>query len=195
MTIPTLMQNHQRKVYVTQLHKVYNEFSQALMQYQSDRNAINLSEAGLISQEALDSFIKKYFKIVQECESTDDCFASEYKTLQGNEFTTFVSDVNVFVLASGASIRPYYAPQGNSLVSVGVDVNGKSGPNILGRDLIFFAVYKNGLIDDYTSEDANAPLTEAARDNMFDTECNAGASTSGWGCFGKILNDNWEMTY
>ena len=180
MTIPTLMQNHQRKVYVTQLHKVYNEFSQALMQYQSDRNAINLSEAGLISQEALDSFIKKYFKIVQECESTDDCFASEYKTLQGNEFTTFVSDVNAFVLASGASIRPYYAPQGNSLVSVGVDVNGKSGPNILGRDLIFFAVYKNGL---------------TARDNMFDTECNAGASTSGWGCFGKILNDNWEMTY
>ena len=29
MTVPTLMQNYQRKVYVAQLQKVYNEASQA----------------------------------------------------------------------------------------------------------------------------------------------------------------------
>ncbi len=27
LTVPTLMQNHQRKVFVTQLHKVYSEIS------------------------------------------------------------------------------------------------------------------------------------------------------------------------
>ena len=42
MTVPTLMQNYQRKSYVTQLHKVYNELSQALVQYQNDNNALNL---------------------------------------------------------------------------------------------------------------------------------------------------------
>ena len=161
------MDNHQRKVYVTQLHKVYNEFSQALMQYQSDRNAINLSEAGLISQEASDSFIKKYFKIVQECESMDDCFASEYKSLQGSVVSIYDIDIKSFVLASGASIRPSYVKQGNKLLNVGIDVNGQKGPNILGRDFIFFAVYNNGLIDDFTENDNdNAPLTEDARDNM-----------------------------
>ena len=41
MTVPTLMQNYQRKSYVTQLHKFYNELSQALVQYQTDRNALN----------------------------------------------------------------------------------------------------------------------------------------------------------
>lgn len=30
MTVPTLMQNYQRQSYVTQLHKVYNEFSKQL---------------------------------------------------------------------------------------------------------------------------------------------------------------------
>ena len=30
MTVPTLMQNYQRQSYVTQLHKTYNEFTQAL---------------------------------------------------------------------------------------------------------------------------------------------------------------------
>ena len=42
MTVPTLMQNYQKKSYVVQLHKVYNELSQALLQYQTDRNALNL---------------------------------------------------------------------------------------------------------------------------------------------------------
>ena len=46
MTVPTLMQNYQRQSYVTQLHKVYNEVSQAMVQYQNDRNALNLNEAG-----------------------------------------------------------------------------------------------------------------------------------------------------
>ena len=31
MTLPTLVKNHQRQVYVTQLQKVYNELSQALL--------------------------------------------------------------------------------------------------------------------------------------------------------------------
>ena len=57
MTVPTLMQNHQRKTYVTQLHKVYNELSQALMQYQTDKNAVNLTEAGLNSEAAFLSLI------------------------------------------------------------------------------------------------------------------------------------------
>ncbi len=198
MTVPTLMQNYQRQSYVTQLHKVYNEFSQALTQYQTDRNAVNLTEAGLNSKDAVDTFIKKYFRVVQECDSMDDCFADEYKTLQGSSDTSYSRDVKSFVLASGASIRPSYATDGSNfkLLNVGIDVNGKKGPNILGRDFIFFAVYKNALIDDYTNDvNDNAPLTEEARDNMFNSECNAGASGSSWGCFGKILNDNWEMTY
>lgn len=63
MTVPTLMQNHQRKTYVTQLHKVYNEFSQALLQYQTDKNALNLKEAGLNSQDELNAFINLILKL------------------------------------------------------------------------------------------------------------------------------------
>ena len=63
MTVPTLIQNYQRKSYVTQLHKVYNEMSQAAIQFQTDRNAVNLKEAGLNSQTAAEEFIEKYFKM------------------------------------------------------------------------------------------------------------------------------------
>lgn len=45
MTVPALLQNHQRKSYVTQIHKVYNELQQAALQYMTDKNAVNLVEA------------------------------------------------------------------------------------------------------------------------------------------------------
>lgn len=85
MTVPTLMQNHQRKTYVTQLHKVYNEMQQALLQYQTDKNAVNLKEAGLTSSEALENFIRSYFKVVKECDTLEGCFADEYKRLNGGK--------------------------------------------------------------------------------------------------------------
>ena len=194
MTVPSLMQNYQRQSYVTQLHKVYNEYSQALVAYQNDKNALNLTEAGLNSSNAIAEFIKSYFKIVKECDSMDNCFADSYKTLKGTEYTTYSRDVKSFVLASGASIRPSYSKEGNKISNVGIDINGKKGPNILGRDFIFFAVYNSGLIDDFI-ENGDAPLDKDDRENRFNQQCNAGAEGNGWGCFGKILNDNWQMTY
>ena len=84
MTVPTLMQNYQRKSYVTQLHKVYNELNQALLQYQTDKNALNLKEAGLTTNEACGEFLKKYFKIVQDCgDNQTPCFADSYKKISG----------------------------------------------------------------------------------------------------------------
>uniref|UniRef100_UPI0040269FDB prepilin-type N-terminal cleavage/methylation domain-containing protein n=1 Tax=Candidatus Stercorousia sp. TaxID=3048886 RepID=UPI0040269FDB len=36
MTVPTLMQNYQKKSYVTQLHKVYNELHHSIVQLMTD---------------------------------------------------------------------------------------------------------------------------------------------------------------
>ncbi len=192
MTVPSLMQNHQRKTYVTQLHKVYNELSQALLQYQTDKNAVNLKEAGLTSQAAVNEFITNYFKIVQSCEKTAPCLASDYKHIAGQ--AGVFEKTNSYVLSSGASVRPRYYPEGNLLLSFVVDTNGQKGPNIIGRDLIVMYVYSNGLIDDYLSDNM-PPFTEEIRETLFAQACNSSSSTSVYGCFGKILNDNWEMTY
>ncbi len=190
MTVPTLMQNHQRKTYVTQLHKVYNELSQALLLYQSDKNAVNLKEAGLASNTALGTFITNYFRVVQTCDSTNDCFADAYKDMNGADYSVMQANLKSYLLANGASIRPNYAVEGDKLVNVMVDINGKKGPNIHGRDLFFVFIYNNGLIDDRAP---SAPMTEDARETSYKNRCLAQSAVGG--CFGKILNDNWEMTY
>ncbi|HIT91442.1 MAG TPA: type II secretion system protein [Candidatus Stercorousia faecigallinarum] len=192
MTVPSLMQNHQRKTYVTQLHKVYNELSQALELYQTDRNALNLKEAGLVNANNLDNFVKDYFKIVQECDTMDNCFADEYKAMNGNVMSSAMYNRNVksYVLADGAALRPGFVQDGERILNIAVDINGKKGPNISGRDIFWLMVYVNGVIDDYGS---SAPLTASTRQSLYDKYCTTGFDF--YGCFGKILNDNWEMNY
>ncbi len=196
MTVPALMQNHQKKTYVTQLHKVYNQLSQAVVLYMTDRNALNLKEAGLTNGDAIDAFMKKYFKIVQDCTADiSECAnSSEYKKMDGTSNPIFRKDsaysFKYYILADGSLIG--LLNYGDNKIQVNVDVNGKKGPNIIGRDTFAFNIYSNGIIDD---ECSSPPCTEEERETMYNKNC-ISSSTTGWfGCFGKILNDNWEMTY
>jgi len=194
LTVPGLMNSYQKQTYVTQLHKVYNEMSQALTQYKTDRNALNLKEAGLTSDANVQSFIETYFKIINKCDSWTPCFAnlSEYKYMNGNSIGDRAHPKS-YTLASGAAIRPMYSLEGEKLINVFVDINGSKGPNILGRDLFFFGIYNNGMIDDFYNSATNAPLSTTIRETVYTENCKSGGNV--YGCFGKILNDNWQMTY
>ena len=214
MTVPTLMQNYQRKSYVTQLHKVYNEIQQASLQYMTDKNAINLREAGLTSRAAMLEFLNKYFKVVQTCENGDvrtPCFANEYKNMNGNSTIKNLTGWGAaacVTIASGATIMIDY-PSMYSITVDGtksynghmlIDINGSQGPNITGRDLFYANFYDDGSIDvnNATPECKKAGVCNGTsltdiREELFNSQCKS--SQYGEGCFGKILNDNWEMTY
>ncbi len=203
MTVPTLMQNHQRKVYVTQLHKVYNEVSQAVEMYITDNNYLNLSESRIKNNaDELNKFVKNYFKVVQDCDTRYvPCFESEYSSLKGDVVSTKNSICNVVVtIASGAAIcwdsqamdnvedgdnilgSSNLVGQGGSIINIEVDINGKKGPNIYGRDIFMLYVDRNGNIfdKDYIENGNQADLN-----NKYITN----------GTFGKIMNEGWQMNY
>ena len=197
MTVPSLMQNYQRQSYVTQLHKVYNETTQAALQYMTDKNALNLKEAGLVNDTAVDEWVNKYFRVVQNCSAEpSNCFAvGEYKRLNGTTLEIFNYNKNQYVLASGAGI---YATSnaGNGNVNFWIDVNGKKGPNIIGRDVFPLKVYNNGVVDDaLCNSTSTIHPTYDEREQSYNDYCKGGNAACWWGCFGKILNDGWQMTY
>ena len=189
MTVPSLMQNHQRKTYVVQLHKVYNEFSQALLQYQTDKNAVNLTEAGLSSQGNFDAFVSDYFKTVQKCDnSLTPCFAlDEFRTLSGKSYSSGHAAATSYVLNNGVAIRPHYS---NGDIYILADINAQKGPNIFGRDLFYMILYPDIRLDEQGAD--AGPLDKDLREEKFTTNFN---NDGAWGYFGKILNDNWEMNY
>ena len=79
MTMPTLVSNHQKKVYVTQLKKVYTELTQALSRYKNDNNAINIMEAGnMTTTNCSEKFLQKYFNVAGTCTT---CFDYSAKTI------------------------------------------------------------------------------------------------------------------
>ena len=206
MTVPSLMQNHQRKTYVTQLHKVYNEMQQALLQYQTDRNAVNLKEAGLNSKARVEAFFNEYFKVVQTCGGVAaPCFSTSYKNINGDavSINTGWGGGNCAVMSSGASICMDYPYQySGSYGQVFIDINGSQGPNILGRDAFYLAVFYDGVLD-VSGADINCRTngvcgTEGAslKDVRGTAEaCKASENSNAHSCFGQILNDNWEMNY
>lgn len=186
MTIPTLMSNHQRKVYVTRLNKVYSEIQQAAINFMNNKNAVNLVEAGINSTANANKLITDNFNIVETCSnSLSPCFADSYKLLSGSNYDLSSHVSTSYVLASGESIRLLYSKADDKIVNILVDINGKQGPNILGRDAFYMALYNNGVIDTYNNSATSAPLTEEQRES----------AGSEWGPFGQLLNDNWEMTY
>lgn len=198
MTLPTLVKNHQRQVYVTQLHKFYNDIANATEMYISDNNAVNLAETPLRNNSVkLKEFYSRYFKVVKDCEgSYIPCFAPEYKKLDGTTVSLAHSKCNVtLALASGAVLcsdsqaeddtqgeteddvihNNYNANSG--LVDIEFDINGTQGPNILGRDMFTFQINASGNIYD-----------KAFEENGFNT-------SNMWGFVGKIIDDGWKMEY
>ncbi len=213
MTVPTLMQNYQRKSYVTQLHKVYNEMQQAFLQYMNDKNAIDLREAGLTTVDETQSFMKKYLKVVTDCgkKTKEPCFSQSYKNMNGTTVTAMNSDSwggSSVVLANGASVFIDHSSMYNGTVgdkkyyygAFMVDVNGLSGPNVIGRDFFRMYYFMDGTIDEidgnpYCKREGlcGGSDLQTLRENRFNQNC--ASSADGMSCFGKILNDNWEMNY
>lgn len=200
MTIPTLMQNHQRAVYVTQLHKVYNEVSQAAQMILTDSNAVSLKESRL-NRIGIDNFLKTYFKTTKVCsgDDADECFASEYANMSGSTIRTrdlVGSSGNIVVpaaaiLPSGASIYIEYNGGIDGgieiLYRVVTDVNGPQGPNILGRDLFDFVLSGDGTVSAGGNVETKA--------ESFSSKCSNATSLFYGYCFAKIVNDGWKMDY
>lgn len=204
MTIPNLMQNYQKQVFVTSLHKVYNEFTQAFERYMSDQRVTTLRESDLNgSTDGLNAFVRDYFKIGKDCGTlTKDCFGDSYTYIDNAKVIT-VSDTStcnkVFNMTSGASIcldvlngTGETDADGNqvgsatnlkgAVATIEVDVNGPKGPNIYGRDYFVMFVDANGELKDYKF-DADG----------FSTSDTSGGSVTG--AFGKIMEDGWQMKY
>ncbi len=202
MTLPTLVKNHQRQVYVTQLQKVVNELSQAAERAIQESNAITLTETPYrtSNNRAAQQFLSKYLKVIQTC-TTDrsPCMASVYKQLNGTVFNGWAMNVNAtspcVSLADGAAVcmsggfetDEYSDGEYNwhDYVRIYIDVNGQQGPNILGRDLFYAELYSDGKIAEGYDIDPT----------WHGNECGVANATYGSGCLSKIMSDGWKMDY
>lgn len=190
ITLPTLINNYQKMVWVNQLKKsisiVENGFKLAMAEDEVD----NLKDTRLFQIIENDSItmneplfnkfseeMGKYFKIVDKQFNID--YVAGYKTLSGNIYQEGDGEPSsIIYLADGSKLfltlgnwGISYGPMGNIMI----DVNGDKKPNTMGRDYFSFVLMPNGKL-----------ILDVAAENCIEY---------GYGCAARIIENGWKMDY
>ena len=201
LTVPNVISSYQKKVYVAQLQKAYNQISNAVALLMVDEEVDNLNDTYLycdrdveerdVCLERVGFFLKKYFKVAKDCGQEDelDCFADKVDPLAGEGFGAdgFLSGTYCVFLNSGATLCLRY-PHRHPL-AVYLDINGMKKPNIWGRDAFQFSVnYKGDIAETFDT-------SEYGKEYYHPDRCEEKSAPYSNGCFNKIIQDGWKMDY
>lgn len=176
LTVPTLVNNYQRKAQALQFRKTVTDIGNAVDMLITEEGKSKFSATTYYNN--LDGFVRDKLKTIKTCskDETNKCFANEnYNTINGAAGSAFTCEGNAYVLASSAAIC---MTKSGTSVKVNIDVNGQDGPNIGGRDMFIFMINSNGEITGTGNEDT----------------CTT--SNFGDGCYDLLAEENnWKMNY
>lgn len=212
MTMPALIANHQEKVTVTRLKKVYSILSQLYVSVTNEEGypydwEVEYNDSG--SKDGTKTFynvIKNYSKYLKICDNSD-CRV-EYRLLNGtyDGNSSYRIASLPMILADGTYLRVNFSDvggadqcnlvRGNSealksvCAELYVDINGKQLPNTFGRDTFIFYWTKYGIVPVGTKNEASHVT--------FDSTCSKNKSSlySGYGCTAWVLiNENMDYMH
>ena len=225
LTLPTLIQNYQKQVYVNQLKKTYATLSEGFKQIVASEDCTTLKcstgfdmrddvdTVSFSKNETLREKIVKEFKlsnIVTGNSSNTSPYDYNVKSLHKDEIKysdIFFSSNDLGMIGS--------TPQGSvitfspSLIgfAIVVDINGLKQPNTVGRDIFIFVC-----IEDYNDSVIVTPLysslhfkwlgediDDEERITYVSKDCSTKTSSDddldGMTCAEKIIMDGWKMDY
>ncbi len=224
LTVPNLVSNYQKKVYVTQLQKGYSQLQQAFALAMADDEVEDMRDTVLMNNIPIDGYfhsdfdvkpfvseLKKYMKISKFCEPTGDpqnnsCFSAEYKNFLGETPDPEFRRLNRLKIYTPSGITYTFHElgirSGNSFFIGGIeiDVNGDKKPNRLGYDLFSVVLLYNGdLIFPGSQLWADSYGSHWSSDGI-STSCLSSSedSNSFWigdYCGGRIFDNGWVMDY
>ena len=183
LVIPGFLKDYHHKIYTTKLKKAYGLLSNAMEQACIDNNVSYFnqtpySKGGAINKQQ--EFLDNYFKVSQK--NAGSAFADTYRTIngvnnEGSAITEQLADTAKGKFQGGEAVALKCETTVNECIVL-LDINGKDGPNIGGRDLFIFRLdTKNNMVMSHSGED----------------EC--GTDQYGHGCLNRLIKDNWIMKY
>lgn len=217
ITIPNLIANYQKQVYITQLKKVYSEIAQAIEKTKYDTGCNDnecMGFSGSVNDEKwrdwATNWAKKYFKVTDFCYGTNKCaYPVKYvnnKFTMDDKYaaTSFPANSFAFITADGAIIKLTPAAP-TSVQQISFDVNGFKGPNQFGRDFHLLRLLPDTtLVPNYGLKYCIFATNKngTCRDDLYwktnpnlcnpDNPSSPGAS---YGCTARIIESGWKMDF
>ena len=181
LVLPGFLKDYHNRLYATKLRKTIETIEIAVNQACVDNNVSYFSQTAYSkASSAADqqAFIDKYFKKISS--GTNKPFANEYRSINGTSkgsLNALEPNVGHAKLASGEAISMACLPN-EPYCRFRIDVNSLDGPNVGGRDLFIVGVNKE------TNQVYEPHSVDTCHNNF-----------SGQGCFGLLLEHNWEIIY
>ena len=195
LTIPTLINNYQKKVTVTRLKTAYSLLTQAITAAEAQHGDVSNWErdANII----LFNYIAPNLKSEQFTNATNYDYQhtmcnnqQTYKFLSGTGMGSPFNSMSPSIkLANGVCISLNRLNDNSTTQgSIFIDINGTNAPNINGKDLFAFILrFNDGKIlpYGYWVNDTTTPNNQG--------NCNKNAQYGGTYCATVIMNAGWEM--
>ena len=210
ITMPTLIKNYQQHETVNRLKETYSIISQAVRMSETENGLLETWEIPNASWGAdtypygktfFEQYLKPYIKIAKECKYlSNECWADKYIRTNGVVDETFFSasknKTYGMVLANGSVIGFY--PRG-SLCEIYIDLNGKKGPNKLGKDAFDIVIAKTSRNDNFGNFNKSGVYMYGQGKTK--TELTSGllgcsktaTELAGLYCGALIMHDDWKI--
>ena len=203
LTLPTVIQNYQKKVTVERLKKTYSTLAQAVQMAVKDNDDIEGWNFDLVAKDFMDKYLIPYVKDIKS----------------KNERVAEGQSAQRYVLADGTTIRAWSwkNPEIKPFFMLLVDINGDKSPNVFGKDIFIFHIFsqeasrynagsgdvaknvpKGGLYPDGYGYSRDAMLNDRWRgcNKRGEKTMNNGVETNNAGgafCTALILYDGWQI--
>ncbi len=223
ITLPTLIQNYQKQVWVNQLKKTYTTLNEGLKQMLVQENCTEVKSCLLFDyhgdnngeyhySSSFYELFPKVFNLV-DYSTENNYYNSKYKrdvkkigggSHSFNDIPSGYSFGYSTGLAgstkNGEIYMLEYGPAGSSVT---VDINGFKQPNQIGRDIFIFVlspksssfvpIESSSFYSDYVYGNSS---DESYMEQRIEEMCNISSSSSiGETCAAKIIMDGWKMNY
>ncbi|MCM1339704.1 MAG: type II secretion system GspH family protein [Muribaculaceae bacterium] len=203
MTIPNLMASYQKKQTVARLKKAYSVVQQAVRLSEDENGEVESWNTTLNGSNFFKTYIANYVKYLNEYTSAQLATRAPRTVLSGARYTgTTYNSVNSshFTLLDGSMVTMNLHSSAEKGLWVGIDVNGLSKPNQIGKDTFLF-FFSSGyglrpLGDVGTPAGFNYGISYSrAKVGPKGTSGNACAKgKSGYWCAALIMQDGWKIS-
>lgn len=168
MTLPTLIKEYQKHVWVNQLKKSYSTISQTFQKILADEGTDDLRNISNLD----DEYFSKYLNGSSGKRKNN----VNYLNLDyGDE----IKGEPIINLNDGTQLQvDFYDPVGNDCGHIYIDINGESKPNMIGRDYYSAQLLCNGSLK--------------INNNITKEQC---VNSPGDRCFDYLVSNGWKMDY
>ena len=224
LTIPNVITVYQKKAAVAGILEAQSILSQAVKMYtaETDEESAIFFDTTLPIEEFAQKYFLPYLKVAQVCtKMSDGCWQSGdfngYYDLAGVKMTNTVP--YSIVLNNGMVLGFNKVDDGNfDIISIIVDINGKSSRNVMGKDVFSFYLFNNSYSAFKTTQIANGiypggynsggiPHVQYSRKELLSAGisrgCNKKATLYAYGgarpgvgtaCAAVIFKDGWKIS-